>query len=63
MKEKPVLGPPDSSGLKPLRVASGVDRKGNWKWKENKLSPKQRKKHAKFQQKMKKADKKDIWRF
>lgn len=56
------LGPPNTTGLKALRVAAG-SRKGKWKWKEQKLTDKQTKKHKKFQAAMKKADKKDIWRF
>lgn len=62
MKER-WLGPPDTRGLKPLRVAVGVDRKGKWRWREEKLKKKDKKKHAKFQAEMKKADKKDIWRW
>jgi hypothetical protein len=56
------LGPPDTRGLKPLAFANGT-KNGKWKWRENKLSDKQKKKHDKFQTQMKKADKKDIWRF
>jgi hypothetical protein len=55
-------GPPDTTGLEPIAIAVG-SKKGQWIWKPNKLSEKQKAKHKKFQKKMAKADKKDIWRF
>lgn len=57
------LGPPSTKGLKAEATATKTDKKGNWIWKENTLSDKQKKKHAKFKKKMAKADKQGIWRF
>jgi hypothetical protein len=52
------LGPPSTSKLAPIAI---MDKKG--KMKPVALTAKQKKKHAKFQDKMKKADKKGIWRW
>lgn len=56
------LGPPPTGGLAALQVATGVKR-GNWVWKTQKLTDKQKEKHAKHQKKMKKADSKGKWRY
>lgn len=57
------LGPPgNTQGLVPLAIAVG-SRNGKWKWKEPKLTPKQKRDHAEFQRKMAKADAKGKWRF
>jgi len=57
------LGPPSTKGLEPIATATSTDRKGKWKWKENKLTAKQQKAHKKFRKAMAKADKKGKWRF
>ncbi len=56
------LGPPSTTGLVALSVASG-SRKGSWKMKENKLTSKQKRDHQEFQRKMAKADAKGKWKF
>ena len=67
MKEKAPkggwLGPPGNTvGLDPIATAEGA-KGGKWKWRSHKLSPKQEKKHRKFNKAMKKADSKDEWSF
>lgn len=56
------LGPPDTTGLAPIAVATKA--KGHeWLWKNNELTIKQLKKHGKFQKRMREADRKKEWRF
>lgn len=57
------LMPPPAQGIKPLRIADGVDKKGNWKWKEVKQKPKDKKLRKEWQARMKKADRKGKDRF
>jgi len=57
------LGPPgNTDGLAPIATAVG-SKNGKWKWKAEKLSPKQEKKHRKFNKAMKVADSKGEWGF
>lgn len=62
MKDKIPLGPPPTGGIAAIEVAV-KSKKGKWVWRSEKLNDKQKKRRAKWQQKMAKADKKGIWRF
>ena len=57
------LMPPPARDIKPLRVATGVDKKGNWIWKEVKQKPQDKKLRKEWNARMKKADKKRKDRF
>lgn len=56
------LGPPDTTRLSPIAVAK-KSKKGKWVWSNKLLTPKEEKRHSKFQKAMKEADKDGIWRF
>jgi len=57
------LGPPgNTDGLDPIAITAG-SKNGKWRWKPQKLSPKQEKKHSKFNKAMKQADKDGKWNF
>lgn len=56
------LGPPDTTGLSPIAVAT-QSKRGEWLWKKNNLSIKQQKKHGKFQKRMREADRNREWSF
>jgi len=57
------LGPPPTEGLKPLAMANGTDRKGNWKWKEVPQTKEDKELRKEWERRMAKADKKDKYRF
>lgn len=57
------LGPPSTEGLPPLATAIRAGKNGKWKWREHDLTPKQEKKHKRFQRAMKQADKDGEWNF
>lgn len=51
------LPPPgNTERLPPLATARGTNKKGKWRWDEHDLTPKQEKKHRRFQKAMKEAD-------
>ena len=50
------LAPPVTKGLKPLAVANGTDRRGNWRWKEVPQTKKDRERRKEWKRRMEKAD-------
>lgn len=54
------LGPPPTKGLKPIAVAT-KSKNGKWVWKTLTQTAKDKKKRKKWEDKMKKADKKGNW--
>lgn len=66
-KEKPPkggwMGPPPTYGIPALATAVGVDKKGRWVWKQNKLSKKDKKKRKIWEKAQAKAEKRGDWWF
>lgn len=57
------LGPPPTEGLKPLAVAKGTDKKGNWIWEPVRQTRADKELRREWERRMAKADKKGKWRF
>lgn len=57
------LAPPPTQGLKPVAIADGVDRKGNWRWKEVPQKKKDKELRKEWERRMAKADEKGKWQF
>ena len=62
-KDKHAPGPTMSWGIKPLRIAVGVDRKGRWKWKDVPQTKKDKKRRKILEKAQAKADKRGDWWF
>jgi hypothetical protein len=57
------MGPPPLYGLKGLSEATGVDKKGRWKWKDIKQTKEDRKRRKIWEKANKKAEKRGEWSF